>query len=972
MRRGRRGSGRRRLRELTRSVVETMEILEEVRETHSGVGGMSKALTQVVKLGLKTCLVEPEDREYPGNTTNTNATPSVPSSVGAAGAGAVAGTGNAAGGGSRTAVVGKTRASIPSSTVFLESGVGGAGGAGEEALPLGVACVLGELECCAAQSLVTLMNLSEGRPNHFGVFRACVYVQEIRMLEAKILELVHQADNPREEKNATLETTIAAGIRNCVARLWWSRRAGENAESMTWDAFEEAFQQDFGEQLPKTMEVLRKHIAVEKDDYRTSAPSSTSPITPPQSPPHAHPATATTASLPGALRREKAPRKGGRRARKLSATARREQPRREEEAMIPPPPTRPSPPSNPAVGASPLSSMSPPPPPATCFNPGAFAAAAAAIEATTARLTAAVNTSANPPGNGGVGGGGGGVDHNGASNGNDRQETAAQAQGSERVVFNVETGEEEYQQQEETVAGGAGGAGGAGAAATMAAASQVGALERGFSHLLLSVRRDRAGARVGRAIEDGRIGKDGGGGGGGGGGGAGAGGSSTSTSTSTSTWCVTAALFEEATWTHGGLYEAFQALADPRRVVFALGVVDDGPHMEGDGGGGGEGWPYASPVVVQGLLGLSVQQVCCGGQHAAVLTDCGEIFTWGRGGFGRLGHGNREGSESPKRIEALEGIPCVQVACGFAYTAAVTASGELYTWGAGENGRLGLGDVEDRHKPSRVEGLHSKVKEVYAGSVHSCVLTREGTVYAFGKHEYTGHGEHEDVLEPRLIPIFSGGDGDGGRETHLVRQISVGPGGYHTMALTCQGQVYAWGHNRVAQLGIGNHTTVPRNMEGAYFLPCPQLVESLVGMNIVKVVAGWGHSAALTVDGQLYVCGRNYQGQLGLGSPQGFPQNERGHPFQAHFCLVDRLQHLKIRQIACGGEHSVAVAENGEVWSFGAGQKGQLGHGSINREDFPRLVQALKRTRREILHVACGNNCTLVLAGEVAFPTLSR
>lgn len=42
-----------------------------------------------------------------------------------------------------------------------------------------------------------------------------------------------------------------------------------------------------------------------------------------------------------------------------------------------------------------------------------------------------------------------------------------------------------------------------------------------------------------------------------------------------------------------------------------------------------------------------------------------------------------------------------QVACGFAYTAAVTASGELYTWGAGENGRLGLGDVADRHTPSR-------------------------------------------------------------------------------------------------------------------------------------------------------------------------------------------------------------------------------------------------------------------------------
>lgn len=79
-----------------------------------------------------------------------------------------------------------------------------------------------------------------------------------------------------------------------------------------------------------------------------------------------------------------------------------------------------------------------------------------------------------------------------------------------------------------------------------------------------------------------------------------------------------------------------------------------------------------------------------------------------------------------------------------------------------------------------MEGLHSKVKEVYAGSVHSCVLTREGTVYSFGKHEYTGHGDVCDVLEPRLIPAFSGGS------EAIVRQISVGPGGYHTMALTCQ------------------------------------------------------------------------------------------------------------------------------------------------------------------------------------------
>ncbi|CAN0491366.1 unnamed protein product, partial [Ectocarpus sp. 12 AP-2014] len=484
-------------------------------------------------------------------------------------------------------------------------------------------------ECCAAQALVTLMSLNEGRPNHFGVFRAGVYVQEMRMLEAKILELVQQADNPREEKNAGLETTtVAAGIRrNCVARLWWSRHAGENAETMAWEAFVEAFQSDFGAQLPKTLDVLRKHIAVQGDDYRPApVPSIALPPTPP-SLRHHRPTTTTTTSPRGRRTRESTPAR--------------------------------SPQSGDLPATTDVTTAA-----ATAAFGGAPAVALSAGESPTPpssrhhRSPSGRSARSTPANDGGVGGG-------------------EQARSGERVVINVETGAEELQPQEEEEVDGT---------VAVTRAGEWGALERGFSRLLSSVRREREGAgqRRGGADADGR--RRGGSGGSG-------------EEETSAAWRVTASLYEEVTWAHGGLYEAFQALADPRRVVFAMGVVDDGPHHEV--GEGGEGWSDVSPVVVQGLLGLSVQQVCCGGQHAAVLTDCGEIFTWGRGGFGRLGHGNREGLDSPRRIEALEGIPCVQVACGFAYTAAVTASGELYTWGAGENGRLGLGDVADRHTPSR-------------------------------------------------------------------------------------------------------------------------------------------------------------------------------------------------------------------------------------------------------------------------------
>jgi len=67
----------------------------------------------------------------------------------------------------------------------------------------------------------------------------------------------------------------------------------------------------------------------------------------------------------------------------------------------------------------------------------------------------------------------------------------------------------------------------------------------------------------------------------------------------------------------------------------------------------------------------------------------------------------------------------------------------------------------------------------------------------------------------------------------------------------------------------------------------------------------------------------------------------------------------------------VALTASGEVYTFGAGHKGQLGHGPrLTNEHFPSLLRSLKRTRRDISQVACGNNCTLILAGAFNPPTL--
>ena len=222
------------------------------------------------------------------------------------------------------------------------------------------------------------------------------------------------------------------------------------------------------------------------------------------------------------------------------------------------------------------------------------------------------------------------------------------------------------------------------------------------------------------------------------------------------------------------------------------------------------------PTVLESLLGHKLCQVGCGGQHAAVLGADGSLYTWGHGGFGRLGHGDTLPCSLPRRVLALKQIKIKQFTCGFAYCAAVTNEGVVYTWGAGDNGRLGLGDKHDRHTPTVVGHLmDEQIASVHAGSVHTAFLSYRGQVFACGKWEYCGIGSAPDILVPTLITALEGVE---------VKQVSMGPGGYHNIALSSKNEIYTWGHNRVGQLGIKNDSLARRDINGAFYVQTPVMV----------------------------------------------------------------------------------------------------------------------------------------------------
>jgi alpha-tubulin suppressor-like RCC1 family protein len=148
--------------------------------------------------------------------------------------------------------------------------------------------------------------------------------------------------------------------------------------------------------------------------------------------------------------------------------------------------------------------------------------------------------------------------------------------------------------------------------------------------------------------------------------------------------------------------------------------------------------------------------------------------------------------------------------------------------------------------------------------VHMCVLTVLGQVFSCGKKEYTGLNTTQDVLVPTHLDAFDGQE---------ISQVSVGSGGYHTMAVTARGDVYAWGHHRVRQLGLVDMHLLMRNDDGAWYLPRPLKITPfpsnhdpsvstaddgvhVVSEGVVRAVAGWGHSALITAAGHLYMVGR--------------------------------------------------------------------------------------------------------------------
>ncbi|KAK9811056.1 hypothetical protein WJX73_009758 [Symbiochloris irregularis] len=186
------------------------------------------------------------------------------------------------------------------------------------------------------------------------------------------------------------------------------------------------------------------------------------------------------------------------------------------------------------------------------------------------------------------------------------------------------------------------------------------------------------------------------------------------------------------------------------------------------------------PRPVKGAV--DIVKIQCGAFHSLALTRQGEVLSWGINDYGQLGNGTTTYVTTPERVMGLEDVVIADIAAGGWHSLALSDTGEVWTWGRGEYGRLGIGDRhgESKLKATRVQGrlAGQRVVQATCGGSHTAVLTEHGRIYTWGRASFGRLGvgnTSRDAVSPVEILLPGGQD--------RWRVIAVAAGGRHTLAL---------------------------------------------------------------------------------------------------------------------------------------------------------------------------------------------
>ena len=213
-------------------------------------------------------------------------------------------------------------------------------------------------------------------------------------------------------------------------------------------------------------------------------------------------------------------------------------------------------------------------------------------------------------------------------------------------------------------------------------------------------------------------------------------------------------------------------------AVLATGALECwGYNHYGQVGSGSISIRVTSPEVVTGL-GATVAAVATGDMHTCALTTTKRVLCWGQNDHGQLGRGNGvDQGGTPQTIpdntehdvDLGDGEVAAQVVCGAEHTCARTSQGDVFCWGRGEQGQLGHEDLENFGDEigeslagrGPVE-LGEAAVELSVGAYHTCALLVSGAVRCWGRANLgqlgqgsvANIGDQRGSMPPPDVPYF--------------------------------------------------------------------------------------------------------------------------------------------------------------------------------------------------------------------------
>jgi alpha-tubulin suppressor-like RCC1 family protein len=325
--------------------------------------------------------------------------------------------------------------------------------------------------------------------------------------------------------------------------------------------------------------------------------------------------------------------------------------------------------------------------------------------------------------------------------------------------------------------------------------------------------------------------------------------------------------------------------------VYAAGLDDKGQL-------GNDATLAGQPTPIKTAVDNSWIAVDGGEKYNVLVRNDGSLWAAGSNNVGQLGVGNL--TDQPNWV-TLATKGWASVSAGSHHTLGLKTDGTVYGWGGGWEGELD-GVVTNTATPVPMP-IGNNAIAVSAGAVHSLVLNADGTVTSWGANDFGQCGQNA-------------GMGATPRQAGLVRDasniplggiIAVSAGFYHSLALSRDGIVWAWGYGEDGELG----------QNSLFSSPYAKKVFNLD--NVVAISAGSWHNLALKNNGSLVAWGLNTNGQLGNGSSGAGQRSLVPAPVGT---ASDWFA------IAAGDRHSLAMKRSGSTYSWGENSDGRLGQGT--------------------------------------------